>query len=103
MLGKHLGHGSSDDGEKPRWTEVDIYREKDTGKFFVHVIGISTQSGETNRYRLDETMSAFEIIELLTAHVGGRSYIPRQSARALAQAAQWDKEVREAYVNRAVT
>lgn len=102
-MGRHLGHGSSDDGEKPRWTEVDIYREKETGKFYVHVIGATTLSGETTRYRLDQTMSPYEIIELLTAHVGGRSYIPRQSARALAQAAQWDDDVRDAYVNRAVT
>jgi hypothetical protein len=45
---------------------------------------------------------AFEIVELLTGHHNDKTYIPRQSARALAQAAMWDEDIRDAYINRVV-
>jgi hypothetical protein len=100
--GKLLGSGTSDDGYKPRWTEVDLYRAQ-TGEFYVHVRGCSVQEGEQTRYRLQITRSAYEVVELLTVAHNGKTYIPRQSARCLAQAAQWDEDIKDAYINRAVT
>lgn len=106
--GRRLGHGSSDEPDKPRWFEVNVYSrhspisgEHET--YVVHTQGKSRVAGETTRARISETTSAYEIVELLTVVNQGRMYIPRQSARALAQAAQWDDDVRDAYVNRAVT
>lgn len=101
--GQHLGSGTSYTSVKDRWFEVDLYRRNDDGRFVVYTRGMSRLSDEVPRIRLIVTSSAFEIIELLTVHHNDKTYIPRQSARALAQAAQWDDDVRDAYVNRAVT
>jgi hypothetical protein len=99
---QRLGHGSSDDGQRPRWFVVDIFRTSD-GVYVVYTQGMSQIEGETTFVRIVQTSSAFEIIELLTVYHNGKTYLPRQSARAIAQAAQWDDNVRDAYVNRAVT
>lgn len=101
VVARQLGHGTSDDGTKPRWTEVEIYRDTE-GVFYVQIVGATQVENEEPRYTLHRTSSAFEVIEVLTAHLPTRSYLPRQSARALAQAAQWDNDMRDAYINRAV-
>lgn len=101
--GVRLGHGSSNDGQRPRWFEVEIYRRSDDDKFVVVTRGRSRVEGETTRIRVVQTSSAFEVVSLLTVHHKGKTYIPNQSDRALAQAAQWDDDIRDAYVNRAVT
>jgi hypothetical protein len=101
--GVRLGHGSSHAEGRPRWFEVEIYRRQDNDDFIVVTRGKSNLDGETTRTRVVQTPSAFEVISLLTVHHGGKTYIPRQSDRALAQAAQWDDDIRDAYINRAVT
>ena len=101
FTGVRLGYGTSESADKDRWFEVDIYRTAD-GEYVVHTRGCSRLPGEETKRRVVRTTSAFEIIELLTVHHGGKTYIPRASARAIAQAAQWDVSVRDAYVNRAV-
>jgi hypothetical protein len=101
FLGRHLGEGSSFLEGKERWFEVDLYKTHDA-TFIVHTRGLSTVPGERTRIRIVETTSAFEVVELLTVNHGGKIYLPRQSARALSQAAQWDDDIRDAYVNRAV-
>lgn len=101
FTGVRLGSGSSQTPDKDRWFEVDIYRSAD-GEYLLHTRGCSRLAGEETKRRIVRTRSAFEIIELLTVNHNGKTYIPRSSARALAQAANWDTKVRDAYVNRAV-
>jgi hypothetical protein len=102
--GRHLGSGSSDHPDKDRWFEVDLYVAEIAGErtYVVHTQGRSRVPGEVTRSRIAQTTSAFEVVELLTVNHGGKLYIPRQSSHALAQAAQWDDGIRDAYVNRAV-
>lgn len=110
-----------------RWFEVAIYRryadaeiirmrtgnpETDVSDrqalardYVVHTIGASIVPGETRLSRITPTDSPFEVIELLTVRPRDgdqQPWIPAQSARALAHAAEFDDGLREAYVNRAV-
>src|SRR5262245_817067 len=102
--GVRLGHGSSHEDGRPRWFEVEIYRRAGGGLRYVVVTrGRTRVEGETTGTSGVETDPAFEIISILTVHHNDKTYIPRQSDRALAQAAQWDDDVRDAYINRAVT
>lgn len=84
-----------------RWLETTIY-ETDTGGFVVHTIGRSIVPGENDRHRVTSTDSAFEVVEVLTIKGINEPFLPDPSARALAQAAHLNEDVREAYVNRAV-
>lgn len=93
-----------------RWQETRIFLldEKDHvyhgGKFAVHTLGVSILSGERVRARLSFVNTGFEVVELLTVRKGEHAapYIPGASARALAMAAASDRDLKDAYVNRAV-
>lgn len=99
--GQHLGHGTSHHPDKDRWFVVDIYKST-TGTYVIHTRGMTKVADEITFVRIAETSSAFEVVELLTVNHSKKIYIPRQSSRALAQAAQWDDDIRDAYINRAV-
>jgi hypothetical protein len=83
-----------------RWLETTIYKTTE-GSFIAHTVGRSIVPGEIDFARVTETTSAFELIELLTVK-GYKPYLPDPSARALAQAADKDEKIRDAFVNRAV-
>lgn len=106
-----------------RWFEVAIYRrftddeidlsttpptlkkliEPEAFDYVIHTVGASAVPGEARLSRVSVTDSAFEVVELLTVRRGDDPpWIPAQSARALARAAELDDGLREAYVNRAV-
>lgn len=93
-----------------RWQETRIFLldEKDHayhgGKFAVHTLGVSILDGERVRVRLSFVNTGFEVVELLTVRKGEHAapYIPGASARALAMAAASDRDLKDAYVNRAV-
>jgi len=104
FTGQRLGSGSSDRPDKDRWFEVDIYvgAVADEKTYIVHTQGMSRVPNEVTRARIAFSASPYEVIELLTVNHDGKLYIPRQSSHALAQAAQWDDGIRDAYVNRAV-
>ena len=93
-----------------RWQETRIFLldEKDHvyhgGKFAVHTLGVSILPGERVRARLEFVNTGFEVVELLTVRKGEHAapYIPGASARALAMAAAHDRDLKDAYVNRAV-
>lgn len=97
-----------------RWFEVYLYERasvvstEDTIQrtdydYVVHTVGGSAVPGEQRFSRVEFTHSPFEVIELLTVRRNGAEpYIMAQSSRALAQAAELDDGIREAYVNRAV-
>jgi hypothetical protein len=85
-----------------RWYEVTIYISDDE-KFIVHTTGDSKVPGEKRFSRIIETDSAFEVVEILVVRKRDNDpYLPAQAARALAQAAEIDDRIREAYINRAV-
>lgn len=105
--GDFLAPGRTPDGRRTkcsacRWLETKLY-VTDTDKFVVHTVGRSIVPGETDYARVTFTPSAYEVVEILTIKSGKEPYIPVPSARALAQAAQLDDDIHDAYVNRAVT
>ena len=105
-----------------RWFEVYIYRRKTDVNvrsdahtsadfdnyravydYVVHTVGGSAVPREKRFSRVQGTTSPFDVIELLTVRPVDRDpFIAAQSARALAQAADLDDGIREAYINRAV-
>lgn len=93
-----------------RWQETRIFlldeknRTYHGGKFAVHTLGVSILEGERVRARLSFVNTGFEVVELLTVRKGEHAapYIPGASARALAMAAASDRDLKDAYVNRAV-
>lgn len=95
-----LGQGSSYFEGKTRWFEVFIYRDS-IGRYLVHRLGQTSEPGESVRYQLDITGSAFEVVEILTSRTHSNEvHIPRPSVRAIAQAAAFDDKIRDAYINR---
>lgn len=121
--GKFLGMGSSHrdthinhDGEPHarrgtpcsgcRWFESRIFRS-DAGKYLLYTVGESVVPDEDPRYRAEWVISPYEVIDLLTTfrpseQPGGQrqqslSYAAR---RALAQAANFDHGMRDAYEGR---
>jgi hypothetical protein len=108
-----------------RWYEARIFRElllpdgvddlaqltdpRDArpGDYVIHSAGMSIVDGEGPLYRYEATRSAWSVVELMTTRrttdAGPESFLAKPAARALAEAAQHDAELREAYINRAVT
>jgi hypothetical protein len=95
-----------------RWFEVAIYariHDRDTGlyptvkDYVVHTVGGSVVPREKRFSRIQTTTSPYDVIELVTVRpVDREPFIASQSARALAQAADVDDGIRDAYINRAV-
>jgi ATP-dependent DNA ligase len=90
-----IGAGSSHRADKQRWFEVTIYRTS-TGKYLLHTVGRTSITGESDRFRLIETASAFEIVERCIVAHDNRVYIPSQSLRAITTASQYDDDMLEA-------
>lgn len=84
-----------------RWLETTIYQTK-SGHYVIHTNGRSIVPGERDYVRVTFTQSAYEVVEILTVKGQKEPFIPAPSARALAQAADKDDSLQEAYVNRAV-
>lgn len=82
-------------------------QEPPRGHYLLLTAGRTVVPDEVDKRRSEWTDSPFKIVELLTqrGQRGGErtSFLPIASAHALADAAQWDDGVRDAYVNRAVT
>lgn len=81
------------------------HAEPPRGRYLVLTYGRSRVPGETDKRRDAWTDSAFEVVEFLVQRdrrQNRKPFLPAASARVLAQAAEWDEAVREAFVNRAV-
>lgn len=72
------------------------------GQYLVLTYGRTVVPGETNKRRAEWVNSPYEIVELLTQHGTSGAFLPKTSARAIAQAAAFDHGIRDAYLNRAV-
>lgn len=95
-----------------RWYEVRIFREIDASngnerRFLTHHTGASAVPGEEMRYRYRLTVSAHAVVEDLTVRnsegdKGPETFLAPPAARALAEAAGYDKDLEEAWINRAI-
>lgn len=95
-----------------RWSELYIFRVsvladpvgEQRFRYCVYALGPSTVEGEITRGRIRWMNSGYEVVEFATVRRGDRGapYIPSANARALAMAADVDRKVADAYVNRAV-
>jgi hypothetical protein len=100
-----------------RWFEARIYHVDEihpedftlllpsevAERYLVVTVGFSVAPGETPYVRATFTSSGYEVVELLTIRKSGEEpFMPVVSARALSQAAEDDRSIRDAYVNRAV-
>lgn len=108
-----------------RWFEARIFRELELppgvddvvdvtdpadvrlGQYVVHYVGGTIVPGEVPLCRYEVTPSAFMVIESMTTRQttdrGPEVYLAKPAAHALASAAQFDVNLREAYINRAVS
>lgn len=105
---EYVTRGKTQDGRKIkcnacRWHEVAIYLTSEDD-FVLHTVGRTIVPGEIDFARLARTTSAFELVEMtvVRGNTNTPPYLPRTSAQALAQAADKDDRVYDAYVNRAV-
>jgi hypothetical protein len=103
-----LGSGTSFAEGKTRWFEVNIFADAD-GNYVVHTVGRTTVEGERDLGRIERTSSPYDVVELVTVRrkssrhgtgTGRRAepYVPVASTRALAQAADVDDGLNEAYL-----
>jgi hypothetical protein len=106
FYGRFIGIGTSHVHGRDRWFEVRIFREGDArlpGVYYVHFTGASVRDGEVDRFRLERPRSAMEVLEVLVTrgeHRQTRFTIP--AARCISQAAGFDPELEQAWVDRAV-
>lgn len=89
-----------------RWLEVSIFRvlgeSESEGRYLVARSGFSIIPGENVRHNARFTDSEFEVVELLLVRKDDKVTLPGPSARALAAAAAFDPNMRDAYLNRPV-
>jgi hypothetical protein len=99
-----------------RWFEPRIFREiydecepvsnpsqSHLGRYLIHFAGMSIVPGETNRLRFEWAVSPHEVIELLTTRHDRSVFLTIPAARVLAQAANFDADLKEAYLDRAIS
>lgn len=118
---RHTGHDSDDYAVRGgarcsacRWYETRLFRVHDDHPhhYVLHHLGGSRVPGEVQLARYEDAWSAHEVVELFTVRPdpGERDgqgrvrtpFLTRPGARVLAQAATYDDDVDDAYVNRAV-
>lgn len=92
-----------------RWYEVRIFRETEPAngntdkRFLIYHVGATIVPGEDIRPRYRWTASAHAVIEdLTTRERGTEAYIAPPSARALAEAAGFDEDLEDAWINRVI-
>lgn len=109
-----------------RWFEVRVFRELilpagvtsirqltepsdvDLGEYILHYAGMSIVTGEIPFYRYETTASPYTVIESMTTRRntpdrGSEVFLAKPAARALAEASANDRQLADAYVNRAVS
>lgn len=99
------GHGQG--CSRCRWIEIRLFREQEAGGFARYLVvrrGVSVVPGETDRITCTEVDGPFQAVETVTSRPedGTVPFMIRPAAFMLAQAAQHDTGIRDAYVNRAV-
>lgn len=90
-----------------RWFESRIFCDTDDHRLLLYTVGESIVDGEEPRYRAEWVVSPYEVIDLLTtfrpAEVPGgqrQQSLSYAARRALAQAANFNDKMRDAYEGR---
>lgn len=92
-----------------RWFETRVFRLDDVdslqlanGRYVLHYVGRSIVPGEVDLPRHELVRSGHEVVEAYTVRKRNEPpFITKPGARVLAQAAKYDPDVEDAYVNRA--
>lgn len=79
-----------------RWFEVHLFKTHND-EYVVHTAGHSILPDEVPLYKLSRTRSPYEVVEILTIRRHGNTVVPGPSARVLAQAANFDAGILDAY------
>ncbi len=106
---RHPAARSAEQNEKCRacrWFEARLFRESGDGRrYLVHRTGRSVVPDEVTFTSHEWVRGPYEVIETLTTRPHGEDrtpYLNRASARVLAQAAAYDDDLNQAYIDRAV-
>ncbi len=106
---RHPGDRTAEQNEKCRacrWFEARLFRESNGGqRYLVHRTGRSIVPDEVTFTSHEWVRGPHEVVEALTTRPrnGDRTpYLTVPSARVLAQAASYDDELSQAYIDRAV-
>jgi hypothetical protein len=90
-----------------RWNTIRIFRVDqvvtvDAERYVVVYGGITTKTGETNRWTIARTSSPYTVIEVLTQsrNDGEEVFLPRTARTALSEAAARDSGIEQAWVDR---
>lgn len=94
-----------------RWSEPRLFSvktqdpsEPTLGRYLIHYAGVSIVPGEVTLSKHVWAMTGYEVVEIMTTRrTGVAPYLHPTAARVLSQAAAFDDEINEAYINRAVS
>lgn len=84
-----------------RWQETTIYATSD-GEYVAYTVGRSILPDEIDYARVVVAATGRELVDQLIVKSAAKPFIPAPAARALAQAADVDDSVADAYDNRPV-
>lgn len=92
-----------------RWFETRVFRLCDADsraldgtRYVLHYVGRSIVPGEVDLPRHELVISGHEVVEAYTVRkYNERPFITKPGARVLAQAANYDPDIEDAYINRA--
>lgn len=83
-----------------RWFEPRIFIHVEEPRFFgLYKIGMTVVPGEDVRRSYVQAGSAFELIESMAIRRQGKLILPIPARRVIAQAAGYDTEIRDAYLD----
>lgn len=107
----HAGRAYADPGQRCgacRWFEPRIFYGRVEGTdgpdaYLVYRVGATVVPGERNLVGLEWLTSPFEVVEALTTRREGTAFLSIPAARVLSQAANFDRNLERAYVDRAVS
>lgn len=80
-----------------RWHEARIYADDDTDGYILYTEGGSAIPGEIPFRRMTRATTPLELLSVMVVRTAN-PYVPVSSERALAQAADADDDLREAYL-----
>lgn len=84
-----------------RWQETTIYVTRE-GEYVAYTVGRSNIPGEVDYATIFTAATGRELVDQLIVKSAPKPFIPAPAARALAQAADMDDSIADAYDNRPV-
>lgn len=84
-----------------RWNEVTVYKAED-GSYVAYTEGQTIVPGENVYSRIFQVRGGVALVDALTVRTPGGPFLPRPAAAALAQAAESEDSIYDAFNDRAV-